>query len=147
MESTPTPEPTSTPKPLQATTCITFLTEEPSEPTPVPTDFIDFMIEFPDPILLDAMQYITDVYDREIMYSDVQYITDLAIEGGDIYDISGLEHITSLRKLYLNNNHISDVSVLSNLVNLQKLVLTGNPIEDYSPVEFVPNLIKSAPPA
>ena len=50
-----------------------------------------------------------------------------------ITDLTGLEHATQLRTLYLNQN-ISDISQLAALTELTSLSLNGNRISDISPL-------------
>lgn len=51
-----------------------------------------------------------------------------------IDDISALQGLTNLTSLTLTDNHITDISPLSNLTNLKTLNLRGNYIDDYSSV-------------
>lgn len=51
-----------------------------------------------------------------------------------IKDLTGLEKLTNLTRLTLDNNMITDLSPLSNLKKLNHLVLNNNSIEDLSPL-------------
>lgn len=58
----------------------------------------------------------------------------LNLQDCGIDDISALQGLTNLTSLTLTDNHITDISALSNLTNLKTLNLRGNYIDDYSPV-------------
>ena len=55
-------------------------------------------------------------------------------------DISPLENLTKLKRLYLHNNSISDLSPLENLTNLEELSISNNPIRDHSPLKNLTKL-------
>jgi internalin A len=56
-------------------------------------------------------------------------------------DITPLQNLKKLKKLYLDGNNISDVSPLGGLINLsEKLLLYGNNISDVSPLTGLVNL-------
>ena len=57
-----------------------------------------------------------------------------------IVDLTGLEHATNLKVLWLTNNQIWDVSPLAGLTNLERLSLVGNQILDISPLAGLINL-------
>lgn len=110
----------------------------------------------------------------EITDEDLALVTSLSISGEtgcddngieyylvQSYDLTGIEHLTGLTELYLNNcqiddiihlqsltnlvtlelmgNNITDVSALSGLINLRSLLLKGNLIDDYSPLSAIYN--------
>jgi Leucine-rich repeat (LRR) protein len=66
--------------------------------------------------------------------SDLDGLTSLSASHKDIADLTGLEHCTSLIKLYLYDNQVSDVSPLANLTILALLYLWSNQISDVSPL-------------
>ena len=51
-----------------------------------------------------------------------------------ITSLTGLEHATQLRTLYLSGENISDISPLAELTELRELNLEGNQIRDISPL-------------
>ena len=51
-----------------------------------------------------------------------------------ITDLTGLEHATQLRTLYLGGENISDISLLAELTELRELDLGGNQISDITPL-------------
>ncbi|MDE0685228.1 MAG: cadherin domain-containing protein, partial [Candidatus Poribacteria bacterium] len=61
-----------------------------------------------------------------------------------VSDVSPLENLTELIRLYLNDNSVSDVSPLENLTLLQELLLSGNPISDYAPIRTLKTAIENA---
>ena len=61
-------------------------------------------------------------------------LTWLDADEASISNLTGLEHATSLRSLYLDGNSISDISPLAGLTSLTQLSLWGNSISDLSPL-------------
>ena len=61
-------------------------------------------------------------------------LTWLDTDEASISNLTGLEHATSLRSLYLDGNSISDLSPLAGLTSLTQLSLWGNSISDLSPL-------------
>ncbi|MEG4344274.1 leucine-rich repeat domain-containing protein, partial [Microcoleus sp. A003_D6] len=55
-------------------------------------------------------------------------------------DITPLQSLTNLTKLYLSNNQISDITPLQSLTNLTHLYLYGNQISDITPLQSLTNL-------
>ena len=58
----------------------------------------------------------------------------------DITEISGLEHLTDLQKLDLNNNKIKEIKGLEHLTNLKRLDLWENQIEEIKGLEHLTSL-------
>ena len=67
-------------------------------------------------------------------------LTGLNAPNSNISDLTGLEHATSLRELYLWDNNITDISPLAGLTNLFALSLWDNNISDISVVAGLTNL-------
>ena len=80
------------------------------------------------PITRQAMQRLT--------FLDAQSyrIREVTGQGGQIEDITGLEHATRLRRLWLNNNRIRDIRPLSRLIQLEELGIWNNQIRDITPL-------------
>ncbi|WP_125547135.1 MucBP domain-containing protein [Levilactobacillus lindianensis] len=57
---------------------------------------------------------------------------------GNIENVSPLNNLTQLKKLWLSNNRISDVSPLAGLTNLTELRLHDNFIADFSSLKNIP---------
>ena len=86
------------------------------------------------PITRQAMQRLT--------FLDAQSyrIRQITGRGGQIKDITGLEHATQLTRLWLNNNQISDVRPLSGLTQLEALNIWNNQISDVRPLSGLTQL-------
>ena len=67
-------------------------------------------------------------------------LTWLDADEASISNLTGLEHATSLRSLYLDGNAISDLSPLAGLTRLDWLFLHYNNISDISPLTELTNL-------
>ena len=80
------------------------------------------------PITRQAMQRLT--------FLDAQSyrIEEVTGQRGVIEDITGLEHATRLRRLWLNNNRIRDIRPLSRLLQLEVLDIWNNQIRDIGPL-------------
>ena len=61
-------------------------------------------------------------------------VREVTGQEGQIEDITGLEHATQLRTLWLNNNQIRDIRHLSRLLQLEDLELRNNQIRDLGPL-------------
>lgn len=114
------------------------------------------IVNFPDPGLEAAIREAIgkptgDIYDTDLAgltYLDaeerniaslegIQYcvdLTNLAVSGNEIIDISPLSGLTNLTRLSLGFNNISDISALSDLTTLAKLDLESNQISDICPL-------------
>lgn len=118
-----------------------------------------YLTYFNDKNLSDAIVSAIGKSESQITDADLHALTSLNIYGGTYkqnYDLTGIEQLTGLKtltlqncgidditplqnlteltSLTLTNNHIADVSALSDLTNLKTLNLRGNYIDDYSPV-------------
>jgi Leucine-rich repeat (LRR) protein len=124
----------------------------------------DLRIEFADPNLETVVRKAIGNSVGDISPSDVAELTFLDASGREISELSGIENLTQLaelkldenrlvdisilfqltriRNLSLNKNQIKDISPLSPLVNLEKLSLDSNRIEDISPLSPLVNLEK-----
>lgn len=74
--------------------------------------------------------------------SDLSNITMLIATSQGISDLSGIEQLTCLRELYLDNNKLKNISKLSKLYDLEALGLSGNKITDISSLKNLKNLDK-----
>lgn len=118
-----------------------------------------YLTYFNDKNLADAVVSAIGKSESEITDSDLQSLTRLSIYGSvykqnydltgieqltglttlnlqdcEIDDISALQGLANLTSLNLSNNHITDITPLRNLTKLKTLYLRGNYIDDYSPV-------------
>ena len=73
---------------------------------------------------------------RRLTFLDAQSFKVREVTGqeGWIENITGLEHATRLRRLWLNNNRIRDIGLLSRLIQLEELHIWNNQIQDISPL-------------
>ncbi|WP_280769724.1 CotH kinase family protein [Salipaludibacillus daqingensis] len=74
----------------------------------------------------------------EIRPDQLNQIEVLRIRNGNIENIEGIQHFTSLTSLDLRDNNIRDISHLEELENLQELNLRGNQIKN---IDALANLI------
>ncbi|EAC5127030.1 LPXTG cell wall anchor domain-containing protein [Listeria monocytogenes] len=73
----------------------------------------------------------------------VQYLTNLRnlyMDNNQISNLTPISGLTNLEMLQLNNNQISDLSSLSNSTNLWALVINNNQISDLTPISGLTNL-------
>ena len=95
------------------------------------------IVEFPDPNLRDIIQLNTRIQGlSQVITTGSLAATSSWIEivGFDITDLTGMEHATGIRRLYLRNLNISDVTPLGKMTWLVELRLKGNPILDTRPL-------------
>ena len=71
---------------------------------------------------------------------DVASWTKLFAKEKDIHRLAGIEYLTALRWLDLDDNRIVDITPLNQLTNLKRLTLRYNPIVDITPLNQLTNL-------
>ena len=135
----------------------------------IQTNIDDYAIDWKDAALEAKMREITGITSGDIMYSDVQHISELYLSNApdstddvkikdisalenltglislnlswnQISDISALRYMTGMRELYLNYNQISDISALSGMRRLYTLQIGGNQISDISALSELTDL-------
>ena len=79
-------------------------------------------------------------YGATITTAGMATLTWLDADEASISNLTGLEHATSLRSLYLDGNSISDLSPLAGLTSLDWLFLHYNNISDISPLAGLTSL-------
>jgi len=109
---------------------------------PVSVVKADSKVTFPDPNLEAAIREAIgkpsgDIYESDLSTST---FTTLHAESLGIEDLTGLQHCTSLRYLYLHSNQISDISALSGLTRLTVLHVAANQISDISALSGLTSL-------
>ncbi|MBQ7974635.1 MAG: M6 family metalloprotease domain-containing protein, partial [Clostridia bacterium] len=81
---------------------------------------------------------------EEITEEDLQTITSLLLDSTNSYDFSldltGLEQLSNLQNLTLNNCIVEDLPTIGNLTKLKHLELANNEIEDINPIGKLTNL-------
>ena len=80
--------------------------------------------------------------DTVITVADMLTLTQLNAQNEGITDLTGLEHATNLRRLYLGRNVIADLSPLSSLTNLTHFSLGRGELTDISLLSGLTNLIR-----
>ena len=92
-------------------------------------------VEIPDPNLRAAIENaLGKVQGQPIAPAEIATLTRLEARNANINDLTGLEHATHLKGMWLQDNNISDISPVAGLTNLVELILQGNAITDISPV-------------
>lgn len=90
------------------------------------SDEPDEIVTFEDPNLEMVIREIVVKREGELTKSEVERIHRIDASGRDIKNLGGIEHLTNLRNLDLDNNHISDASLLKNLPSLRILKIYNN---------------------
>jgi len=75
-----------------------------------------------------------------VEFSDLDGITELWLEGDEVFGLAGIELLTNLKDLELWSTQIRDISPLGSLVNLRYLFLGDNEIDDISPLSSLTKL-------
>ncbi|AOY14141.1 internalin [Bacillus sp. ABP14] len=79
--------------------------------------------------------------DTPITKEDLLKIKILSIYSGEgINEITGLEHMTNLEKLTLQESNVKDISAISKLRGLKYVDLSSNPIENIHPIGQLENI-------
>ncbi len=76
----------------------------------------------------------------ELRAADVLGITELDAREKEISSLEGIQAITNLQTLRLEQNKLSDISPLSRLKNLETLTLRGNEVSDLNPLAALSRL-------
>nr|WP_325176419.1 GW domain-containing glycosaminoglycan-binding protein [Listeria ivanovii] len=91
---------------------------------------------FPDPALAEVVREslqkaaVTDVVSQK----ELNGILKIDADNKKVKSVKGIENLTNLKDLFLNDNEISDISPLSNLINLDSLYLDNNKLADITPL-------------
>ncbi len=85
-------------------------------------------VTFNDSNLELAIRNQIGIYDVPLYMEDLQGITDLEASNSGINDLTGLEYLSNLHYINLQNNNIIDITPLLALTQLQTVWLSGNPI-------------------
>ena len=83
-----------------------------------------------------------DVDILKIPKAELVKLTDLSAYKSGITDLTGLEHATQLRRLYLRTNGVSDITPLTHLTQLTNIDLWGNRLVDITPLAQLTQLIE-----
>ena len=75
------------------------------------------------------MSVIYNGREHKVKFNGFLFTLDLSFRGiEDIFEIKGLEKLTSLHVLDLSNNNIFEIKGFETLINLKKLYIGNNPI-------------------
>ena len=69
-------------------------------------------------------------------------LEELDFGASELNDITGIDKLTGLKKVYLDWNFIEDLSMLSELDQLEELSIRDLPVKDYTPLLQCPKLQK-----
>ncbi|MBC1910187.1 bacterial Ig-like domain-containing protein, partial [Listeria innocua] len=96
---------------------------------------------FPDAVLAERIRSVLGKSSIDDVVTQAELDTIVILAASGTTDLSGIENLTRLVTLRLDDSSISDVSPLSNLTNLTYLNLYTNQISDISPLSNLTNLI------
>ena len=99
-------------------------------------------VSIPDPILAAAVRDALNLGANDaVTQANILELTYLSINrGGNLSNLTGLEHATNLTFLSIWNNKVSDLSPLKDLTNLTGLAFQANAISDISALKDLTNL-------
>jgi Leucine-rich repeat (LRR) protein len=100
----------------------------------------DFVVDFPDWGLDQAVRSATGKPTGDIMMSDLEGLTTLHADDYGIADFTGIEYCRDLTTLVLTNNDFSDLSGLEGLSRLVSLQLSMNEVVDIGVLAGLVNL-------
>ncbi|MBT3265581.1 hypothetical protein HN371_00435 [Candidatus Poribacteria bacterium] len=96
-------------------------------------------VSIPDPVLLAAIRALVGRPTGVITVADMASFVQLDASGG-VQDLTGMEHATGLRYLFLRSNQIADLGPLASLTDMVQLGLEGNAISELTPLSGLTNL-------
>ncbi len=99
-------------------------------------------IVFPDPGLEAAVRVAANLPTGDIYQEDLMIVTALGAQDIGISDLEGIQCLTALNELWLDQNEISDISLLATLPGLEQLGLSDNDISDISTLASLVNLTR-----
>ncbi len=103
------------------------------------SDCFDRIITFEDENLESALREYLG-YDGEWTESYLASIDSIVLNDNDISNLTGLEFMWNVKKIWITNNNISDLSAISNLHTITSLNLSGNNIADINQLSWLNNL-------
>ncbi len=121
---------------------ISCIPEDVNEVNGEDTKDPDEIVVFPDPGLEQCVRDELQKKDGYLTHGDLRRIGSMNCSGRSISDLSGIENIPNLWKVFLSGNKIKDVTPLGKCVKLRELEISHNEIEDATPLENLVNLEK-----
>ncbi|MEQ8968971.1 MAG: hypothetical protein RIE73_01080 [Coleofasciculus sp. C1-SOL-03] len=105
------------------------------DPIQEPTEETSENVSFADPNLEAAIRRAIDVpQPQPLTRQQLVQITDFGAIDENISRLDGIENLTNLKRLILQENQIKDVTPLAGLNNLEWLYLRDNQIKDITPL-------------
>ena len=113
----------------------------PSENVELTALFVEIIkVEFEDSNLEEVVREKIDKPDGDLYLSDVINIIELDARSRGIESIEGIQYLTKLGELQIQENEISDINPLAGLTNLNWLVFHNNKVSDISILADLTNL-------
>ena len=98
-------------------------------------------VNIPDPNLRNAIeQILRKARGAAITAADMRTLVEVGATSENVTNLTGLEHATNLKKLWLQDNFISDLSPIAGLTRLTVLDLRDNLISNISPLARLTSL-------
>ncbi|KEZ52174.1 leucine-rich repeat domain-containing protein [Metabacillus indicus] len=79
-------------------------------------------------------------FNRDIVASDMEHLTELDLSDKEIKDLTGLEFAVNLHTLMVSFNKIKSIKPIEKLVSLHTLSLDGNPVSNFNPLKKLSKL-------
>jgi internalin A len=98
------------------------------------------VLSFADPALEAEVREAVHIPTGELRFDDVAQLQELEPAEAGILDLTGIQCLTGLTRLYLQRNAISDLRPLSALTALNRLSLSYNSVSDLSPLAGLTSL-------
>lgn len=95
---------------------------------------------FSEELAIVIAQQLNKPVDAQVTREELESIKLLSAMKSGISDLNGIQLLTNLEELHLNENNISDITPLSNLQNLWALRLSDNNVSDVGPLSGLQNL-------
>ncbi|MFB1051878.1 leucine-rich repeat domain-containing protein [Paraliobacillus sp. JSM ZJ581] len=93
------------------------------------------IVEIPDKNLEKLLREVVGNYDKPLTVEELKTIETLDADSQNIKDLSGIENLINLKKIFLNHNDITDISQLVSLPKLEHVQLYEIHLDDYSVVD------------
>jgi len=97
-------------------------------------------VKFDDPNLEDAVQQALNRYDQPIFQYQLLTVAKLDASGREITSLEGIEHLSNLTELNLQDNQIEDITPLAELKKLSSLNLRNNEVQELTPLSGLTKL-------
>ena len=96
---------------------------------------------FPDPALAEVIARAFGVgVHNFVTQADLDRVVALAADSSGIQNLQGIQRLTALRQVSLNENQIQNLQPLASLHNLERLLLDDNRVQNLAPLAGLTNL-------